>query len=326
MLPAELAREVKRIQFVTGRQVANVMAGAYLSVFKGRGMEFDEVRPYVPGDDVRSIDWNVTARTGEPYIKRFVEERELTVMLVCDVSHSQDFGSGRRSKLEAAVELCALLALSAVESGDKVGLLLFHGGADTYIPPRKGDKHALRIIREVFARGHDAPGTPAPRLRAADLPRRIWAWFRKLQGQTAATPRSATSIAAALEFCRKVLPRRTVMFLISDFLDDGYLDVLRHANRKHDVVAAVVTDPRELALEPAGLVTLEDAETGATRLVDTRSAAYRAEVTRWTEARHAKLAEGLRSSGVDLMTIDAQGSVVDPLLRFFRDRERRMHR
>jgi uncharacterized protein (DUF58 family) len=323
VLPAELAREVKRIQFVTGRQVANVMAGAYLSVFKGRGMEFDEVRPYVPGDDVRSIDWNVTARTGEPFVKRYVEERELTVMLVCDVSGSQDFGSGRRSKLEAAVELCALLALSAVESGDKVGLLLFHGAADTYIPPRKGDKHALRIIREVFARGHDAPGTPAPRMRVADLPRRLWAWFRKLQGVTAAAPRSGTSIAAALEFCRKVLPRRTVMFLISDFLDDGYLDVLRHANRKHDVVAAVVTDPRELELEAAGLVTLEDAETGATRLVDTRSAAFRADVTRSTAARLARLGDSLRASGVDLLTIDAQGSVVDPLLRFFRDRERR---
>ena len=323
MLPAELAREVKRIQFVTGRQVANVMAGAYLSVFKGRGMEFDEVRPYVPGDDVRTIDWNVTARTGEPFVKRFVEERELTVMLVCDVSGSQDFGSGRRSKLEAAVELCALLALSAVESGDKVGLLLFHGAADTYIPPRKGDKHALRIIREVFARGHDAPGTPAPRMKASELPRRVWAWFRKLQGATAAAPRSSTSIAAALEFCRKVLPRRTVMFLISDFLDDGYLEVLRHANRKHDVVAAVVTDPREQQLEPAGLVTLEDAETGATRLVDTRSAAFRAEVTRWTEARLAKLTDSLRSSGVDMLTIDAQGSVVDPLLKFFRERERR---
>ncbi len=323
MLPAELAREVKRIQFVTGRQVANVMAGAYLSVFKGRGMEFDEVRPYVPGDDVRSIDWNVTARTGEPYVKRFVEERELTVMLVCDVSHSQDFGSGRRSKLEAAVELCALLALSAVESGDKVGLLLFHGAADTYIPPRKGDKHALRIIREVFARGHDAPATVAPRFRASELPRRVWAWFRTLQGQTAATPRSATSIAAALEFCRKVLPRRTVMFLISDFLDDGYLEVLRNANRKHDVVAAVVTDPREQVFEPAGLVTLEDAETGATRLIDTRSAAYRAEVTRQTEARHVRLADSLRSSGVDMLTIDAQASVVDPLLKFVRERERR---
>src|SRR5262245_63351077 len=129
------------------------MAGAYLSVFKGRGMEFDEVRPYVPGDDVRAIDWNVTARTGEPHVKRFVEERELTVMLLVDVSASQDFGSGRRSKLEAAVELSALLALSAVENGDKVGLLLFHGGADLYIPPRKGGKHALRVVREVLARG-----------------------------------------------------------------------------------------------------------------------------------------------------------------------------
>lgn len=323
MLPAELAREVKRIQFVTGRQVANVMAGAYLSVFKGRGMEFDEVRPYVPGDDVRAIDWNVTARTGEPFVKRFVEERELTVMLVCDVSHSQDFGSGRRSKLEAAVELCALLALSAVESGDKVGLLLFHGAADVYIPPRKGDKHALRIIREVFARGHDAPDSPSPRFRAADLPRKLWAWFRKLQGVTAAAPRSTTSIAAALEFCRKVLPRRTVMFLISDFLDDGYLEVLRHANRKHDVVAALVSDPREQVFEPAGLVTLEDAETGATRLVDTRSAAYRAEVTRAFDARRAQVTEQLRSSGVDVLAIDAQGSVVEPLLQFFRERERR---
>ena len=156
MLPAEIAQAVKRIQFVTGRQVADVMAGAYLSVFKGRGMEFDEVRPYVPGDDVRSIDWNVTARTGEPHVKRFVEERELTVMLLVDVSASQDFGSGRRSKLEASVELSALLALSAIANDDKVGLLLFHGGADLYIPPRKGGKHALRVVREVLARGTHA--------------------------------------------------------------------------------------------------------------------------------------------------------------------------
>src|SRR5512138_1901295 len=184
MLPAEIAQAVKRIQFVTGRQVADVMAGAYLSVFKGRGMEFDEVRPYVPGDDVRSIDWNVTARTGEPHVKRFVEERELTVMLLVDVSASQDFGSGRRSKLEAAVELSALLALSAVENGDKVGMLLFHGGADLYIPPRKGGKHALRIIREVFARGHEAPTAPSPRWSPAELPRRVWQWFRGLVDAT----------------------------------------------------------------------------------------------------------------------------------------------
>jgi uncharacterized protein (DUF58 family) len=311
---------------VTGRQVADVMAGAYLSVFKGRGMEFDEVRPYVPGDDVRTIDWNVTARTGEPYVKRYVEERELTVMLLCDVSQSQDFGSGARTKLEAAVELCALLALSAVESGDKVGLLLFHGAADTYIPPRKGDKHALRIIREVFARGREAPGSASPRWRPSELPRRVWGWFRGLKDATARSPRRSTSIAAALEFCRKVLPRRAVVFVVSDFLDDGYLTVLRNANRKHDVVAAVVTDPREQEFVPAGLVTLEDAETGATRLVDTRSAAYRARVAADATARLTRLGEQLASAGVDVVRIDAAGSVVDPLLRFFRERERRTRR
>jgi uncharacterized protein (DUF58 family) len=279
----------------------------------------------VPGDDVRSIDWNVTARTGEPFIKRYVEERELTVMLLCDISQSQDFGSGRRSKLEAAVELCALLALSAVDNGDKVGLLLFHGGADTYIPPRKGDKHALRIIREVFARGHEPPRTRAG-WNPADIPRRLWAWFKKLDEVSRGDVRRSTSIAAALELCRKVLPRRAVVFLVSDFLDEGYLQVLRHANRKHDVVASLVTDPRELALVPAGLVTLEDAETGRTRLIDTRSAAYRERAAKDSEARLAKLTESLRASGVDLMRIDAQGSVVDPLLRFFRERQRRLRR
>ena len=206
MLPAELAKEVKRIQFVTGRQVANVMAGAYLSGFKGRGMEFDEVRPYVPGDDVRAIDWNVTARTGEPHVKRFVEERELTVMLLVDVSASQDFGSGRRSKLEAAVELSALFAMSAVENGDKVGLLLFHGGADLYIPPRKGGKHALRVVREVLARGEAEPAGArrggAARSFLQGLPSVVRRWFAKLQQKTAHEPRRATSIAAALEFCR----------------------------------------------------------------------------------------------------------------------------
>jgi uncharacterized protein (DUF58 family) len=326
VLTAEIIAQVKRIQLTTGRQVADVLAGAYQSVFKGRGMEFDEVRPYVPGDDVRTIDWNVTARVGEPFVKRYVEERELTVMLLCDVSQSQDFGSGRRSKLEAAVELCALLALSAVDNGDKVGLLLFHGGADTYIPPRKGDKHALRIIREVFARGHEAPAAPRTRWNPADLPRRIWAWFRRLEDTTRRDTRRSTSIAAALEFCRRVLPRRAVVFLVSDFLDEGYLDVLRHANRKHDVVAALVTDPRELALVPAGLVTLEDAESGRTRLVDTRSAAYRDRVVADAEARIETLTDGLRASGVDMMRLDAQASVVDPLLRFFRDRQRRLRR
>src|SRR6476469_10365974 len=178
MLPAEIAQAVKRIQFVTGRQVSDVMAGAYLSVFKGRGMEFDEVRPYVPGDDVRSIDWNVTARTGEPHVKRFVEERELTVMLLVDVSASQDFGSGRRSKLEAAVELSALLAMSAVENGDKVGMLLFHSGADLYIPPRKGGKHALRIVREVLARGEETPIGLTTRRSLLEMPSMVRRWWK----------------------------------------------------------------------------------------------------------------------------------------------------
>lgn len=326
MLPAEIAQAVKRIQFVTGRQVADVMAGAYLSVFKGRGMEFDEVRPYVPGDDIRAIDWNVTARTGEPHIKRFVEERELTVMLLVDVSASQEFGSGRRSKLEAAVELSALLALSAVENGDKVGLLLFHRGADLYIPPRKGGKHALRIVREVLARGQDAAderSVAAARPSLWQLPRAMRQWWKKFQDARAnATARRGTSIAAALELCRQVLPRRAILFLISDFLDEGYLDILRHANRKHDVVAALITDPRESDMPPTGLVTLEDAESGQTRLVDTRSHTFRSDVAARSRARHDDLRNQLRASRVDLIQFDASQSMVDPLLRFFRERSR----
>ena len=333
MLPAEIAQAVKRIQFVTGRQVSDVMAGAYLSVFKGRGMEFDEVRPYVPGDDVRAIDWNVTARTGEPHIKRFVEERELTVMLLVDVSASQDFGSGRRSKLEAAVELSALLAMSAVENGDKVGMLLFHGGADLYIPPRKGGKHALRIVREVLSRGEAKAAGLTARQGVAKallgLPRQVRSWFAKLQKTRAEAPadtRRSTSIAAALEFCRQVLPRRAVMFLISDFLDEGYLQVLQHANRKHDVVAALITDPREADMPPTGLVTLEDAETGKTRLVDTRSSEFRRELQARAETRQSELRTQLRATGMDLIVFDASTSMVDPLLKYFRERERRLRR
>ena len=327
MLPAEIAANVRRIQFVTGRQVADVMAGAYLSVFKGRGMEFDEVRPYVPGDDVRTIDWNVTARTGEPHVKRYVEERELTVMLVVDVSASLEFGSGRRSKLEAAVELAALLALSAVANDDKVGLLLFRGGADLYIPPRKGGKHALRVIREVYARAEEAHRGRGGSAWLKELPRLVRRLWGAMRAKAAAAPqRRSTSIAAALEFCQQVLPRRTVMFLISDFLDDGYLQVLRHAHRKHDVVSVLITDPREAEMPPAGLVTLEDAETGKTRVVDTASAEFRAELERAAKARRASLGDALRSSGIDLIDLDATGSVVEPLLRFFRERARRTRR
>ena len=329
MLPAEIVRQVRRIQLATGRQVADVLAGAYVSVFKGRGVEFDEVRPYVPGDDVRTIDWNVTARVGAPFVKRYVEERQLTVMLLVDMSASLDFGSAHRSKREAAVELSALLAFSAIYNDDKVGLLSFHRNVDLYIPPRKGQKHALRVVREVLAHGEDetdANRRQRQRRALADLPRHVAARFAQfVKGRQRRTRRS-TDIAAALEFCRRVLPRRAILFLISDFLDDGYLTVLSNANRKHDVVAVQVTDPRESVIESAGLVTLEDAETGARRLVDTGSADFRTSMRQQAEQRNEALERTLRTIGIDLITIDAAQSVVAPLLRFLRMRERRTRR
>ena len=329
MLPAEIVSQVRRIQLTTGRQVADVLAGAYVSVFKGRGVEFDEVRPYVPGDDVRTIDWNVTARVGVPYVKRYVEERQLTVMLLVDVSASLDFGSAHRSKREAAVELSALVAFSAIHNDDKVGLLLFHAGVDQYIPPRKGHKHALRVVREVLARGREESDSAGARRRAralAELPRRVAARFARLRSRVGARTRRATDIAAALEFCRRVLPRRAILFLVSDFIDEDYLDVLSNANRKHDVVAVKVADRRESVIERGGLVTLEDAETGARRLVDTGSAAFREAHRVDADERAERLERELRRVGIDLIAVDAGQSVVDPLLRFFRMREKRNRR
>ncbi len=326
MLTAELVQQVKRIQLVTGRQVADVMAGAYLSVFMGRGMVFAEVRPYVPGDDVRTIDWNVTARTGEPHVKRYVEERELTVLLLVDISPSQDFGSAARSKREAAVELAALVAFSAIHNQDKVGLLLFHGAADEYIPPRKGQKHALRVVREVLARGHEHLPPTGERRRLRELGREVLGRFRRLVARTRGEPRRATNIALALEFCRRVLPRRAVLFLVSDFLDEGYLPALVTANRRHDVVCVQIGDERERELQRSGLVMVEDAETGARQLVDTGSAAFQGAMAEATRARDALLAGELGAAGIDLIRIDATRPVIEPLLGFFRARERRLRR
>jgi uncharacterized protein (DUF58 family) len=327
VFPSEIAAQVRRLEIVSGRKVADVMAGAYLSVFRGRGMEFEEVRPYAPGDDVRTIDWNVTARVGEPYVKRYVEERELTVMLLVDVSASLDFGSERRSKREVAAELSALLAFSAIQNGDKIGLLLFHGQADEFIPPRKGQKHALRVIREVLARGREVAAIRARReWDPLGLPRAVLERFRRLKARTAREPRRATNIASALEFCQRVLPRRAVLFVVSDFLDDGYLMALRHAARRHDVVCARVEDERERRIEPGGMVVVEDAETGERRLLDTHSPAVREEVARRAAERDGRLEADLGAGGIDLVRIDTAGSVVEPLLAFFAARKRRLSR
>ena len=326
MLSPEIIKQVKQIQIRTGRQVSDVLAGAYLSVFKGVGMEFDEVRPYVPGDDIRTIDWNVTARTGTPYIKRFVEERELTVLLIVDISPSLDFGSLERSKREAATELSALLAFSAIENDDNIGLLLFQNGVDEFIPPRKGQKHALRIVREVLARaeGADKPHEEAAgetsfwRKLGCHLREKVERFKMRSRHQT-----RQTNIAQALEFCHQVLHRRAVIFLISDFLDEGYLNVARSVHRKHDLISVLVNDAREFELVDEGLLTLEDAETGEICEVDTSSMEFRERASRMARQRTERLRNEFQASGCDLIEIDATQSVIDPLLAFFKQRQKR---
>jgi uncharacterized protein (DUF58 family) len=324
MLAREVIQRVREIQIHTGRQVADVLAGQYVSVFKGRGIEFDEVRPYVVGDDVRTIDWNVTARMGEPFVKRYVEERQLTLMLMADISASQDFGSAHRSKREATAELCALLAFSANYNDDKVGLTLFHGGIEQYIPARKGQKHSLRVVREVLA--HGTGQTPEEITTATRSPRRRrWlpfgrrrAWWR--------SGRQATNVAGAMEFLMSVMSRKAVCFVVSDFLDDNYLSAMRSASRRHDVIAVLISDPRECEVPNVGLITLEDPETGRVVQYDTGSTAFRHAVQRQAQQRVDQLKRSFQSSDIDFIHIDASGSVVEPLVKFFRMRERRMRR
>nr|NIP98064.1 DUF58 domain-containing protein [Akkermansiaceae bacterium] len=242
MIPRELAKKIRYIQIYTSKAVNDLLAGEYHSVFKGQGMEFEEVREYQPGDDVRSIDWNVTARMGEPYVKRFREERELTVLFAVDLSASGDFGSTDKLKNEAAAEICALLAFSAIKNNDKVGLVVFTDTVELFVPPAKGTSHVLRLIRDLLG-------------------------FKPRQ--------ACTDIAAAVDYLGKVAQKRAVVFLVSDFLESGFERALRTVGKRHDVIAVSITDPVEVKMPNVGLVELEDAETGELIEIDTGSAAFR---------------------------------------------------
>lgn len=290
MLTKELIANVRRLEIRTRRIVDELTAGAYHSVFKGRGMEFDEVREYAPGDDIRAIDWNVTARMGHPFIKRFVEERELTVMLLVDVSASGDFGSTDKRKREMATELAALLAFSAIRNDDQVGLLLFSDQEELFVKPRKGKKHALRLIRELMA-------------------------FQRQQQKT--------NIAQALESVMRTIKRRAVVFIISDMLDDGFEQGLRAANKRHDVITLRITDPFELALPNLGCIALADAESGDRRLFNSRSKRNRRTVSLEAADWRLKQEKMFRETKTDLIDLRCGEDPIVPLMRFFRKREKR---
>lgn len=289
-LSPELFAKIKGIQIRTQRLVTDIMAGDYESAFKGRGMEFEEVREYQPGDDVRLIDWNVTARTGVPHIKVHKEERELTVMLMVDVSSSGAFGSGDKLKNEVAAEVAAILAYTAIKSNDRVGLIIFSDRIEHFIPPKKGRGHVWRVIRDILS-------------------------FRP--------QRRGTDLDGALRYLNKVVRRRSVTFLISDFLDEQLTEQLAVTGRRHELTAISVADPREEELPPIGLIELEDAETGELILIDT----YDPNVRRGfkalgLQARNERT-DHFRQSGVGQINIRTDRSYVDPILRFFRSKEGR---
>jgi len=288
---AELARAVRFLEISTRKAVTATFAGRYRSAFKGRGMEFEEVREYQSGDDVRSIDWNVSARTGRLHTKRYVEERELTILLLVDLSASGGFGSGTRSKNEVAAEICALLAFTAIRSNDRVGLVIFTDRVEKLIAPRKGSRHVLRLIRDILA---FQPGG------------------------------ARTSIRAGLEALSAVLKRRAVVFLVSDFQDRGYEALLSTAGRRHDLIAVLLADPREQRLPDVGLIELEDAETGKRVLVDSGSAEVRRAYQLAGEEARAALSRLCSGAGIDLIPITVGEEPARVLVRFFLARERRL--
>lgn len=296
MIPKEILKKVQQIQIRTSNMVTDALAGEYVSVFKGSGMEFEEVREYQPGDEIKTIDWNVTARTGHPFIKRFVEERELTVMLMVDLSDSGEFGSVTQFKKEIAIELCALLAFSAIRNNDKVGLITFTDKVEKFVAPKKGKKHVLRVIRELLYTEPEKEGKPH---------------------------RRQTDINIALEYLAKIAVRRTVTFLVSDFLSTGFDKSLRIANKKHDIIAISITDPRELELPKAGFIELEDAETGEILIFDTNDKTSRDSFKKLNLRKIEERKKLFRSMNVDEITIMTNQPYVDPIMKFFRLRERR---
>ena len=290
MIPKELARRIRYIQIRTSKAVNDVLAGQYESVFRGRGMEFEEVREYLPGDEIRSIDWNVTARMGHPYVKRFVEERELTVVFLVDLSASGAFGSVARMKNEVAAELAALIAFAAVKNNDKVGLIVFTDTVELFIPPKKGTTHILRLIRELL-------------------------YF---------TPRQVrTDITSGLDYLGRVTHKRAVVFLISDFLTSGFEKTMGVLGKRHDLIAVSVTDPREVSLPNVGLVELEDAETGELITIDTGSAGVRRQYEELGRERAARLKQLFASMAIDHIAVRTDADYVREIVRFFRARERR---
>jgi uncharacterized protein (DUF58 family) len=287
----DIFKKVRRLEITTRRVVNDVMAGEYQSSFKGRGMEFAEVREYQPGDDIRTIDWNVTARFGSPHVKVFAEERELTVILMVDMSSSLEFGTHEKTKGELATELCAILAFSAIQNNDRVGLIIFTDRIELYIPPKKGRRHVLRLLRELL-------------------------YFRPEKKQT--------NIALALEYLSRVQNRRSVLFLVSDFLAKDYQQALRLANKRHDLVAITISDPRERDMPPLGLVELEDAETGETLVLDTYDEIARDEFAKIFEAGASERDKNFRRIDLDTIDIQTEKSYEQALVRFFRERARRL--
>ncbi len=290
MISQELIKKIRQIQIYTSRAVDASFAGQYESVFKGRGMQFDEVREYTPGDDIRTIDWNVTARTGKAYIKRYVEEREMTVMFVVDLSASGDFGTVNKMKNELAAEFCAVLAFAAAKNNDKVGLLIFTDRIELYIPPKKGSGHVLRLIRELLA-------------------------FRM--------PRRRTNIPLALDYLVKVVRKKATVFLVSDFIESDFQKPLGLVNRRHDVIAVPVRDRAEISMPSAGLIEFFDAETGETMLIDTSSRSFRKQYGSKSASRFAELKNMLRKIKVDCISISTDKPYINELVQFFHMRHRR---